>query len=176
MQSILVNNATFSSQPLCFEPIKVCLIEKCNAHIITSKYGIHNKWFRKKFSNLWQEKWTIRIWWVKGWCPRTQRKRCHKVPHMFYCVMDGLVNESNTKLSIPTIDLKGIHDDHALRDEVLRKVEMHVIKLYYDTRDLTRKVVYLSNFTLYQDTYLVIGGTHLHFFEHLILLKMKNYQ
>lgn len=112
-----------------------------------------------------------------------------KVPHMFYCEQSSMndvsVNESNSKLSIPTIDLTGIHDDPALRDEVVRKVEnacekwgffqvinhgisAHVLdemikgtcrfhqqdpkvrKDYY-TRDLTKKVVYLSNFTLSED-------------------------
>ncbi|KAL5079062.1 hypothetical protein RYX36_007483 [Vicia faba] len=95
--------------------------------------------------------------------------------------IDGFsVKESNSKLSIPTIDLAGIHDDPVLRDEVVRKVQYasekwgffqvtnhaldemikgvcrfhqqdaKVRKEYY-TRDFTKKVVYLSNFTLYQD-------------------------
>jgi len=46
---------------------------------------------------------------------------------MFYCeqsnINHGSVNESNSKLSVPTIDLTGIHDDHVLRDEVVRKVQ-----------------------------------------------------
>ncbi|XP_058751990.1 1-aminocyclopropane-1-carboxylate oxidase homolog 1-like [Vicia villosa] len=112
-----------------------------------------------------------------------------KVPHMFYHdqsnIHDFSVSESNSNLSIPTIDLTGIHDDPVLRDEVVRKVQnasekwgffqvtnhgipTHVLdemvkgicrfhqqdakvrKEYY-TRDFTKKVVYLSNFTLYQD-------------------------
>ncbi|KAJ1430763.1 Oxoglutarate/iron-dependent dioxygenase [Sesbania bispinosa] len=112
-----------------------------------------------------------------------------KVQHMFYCeqsnLSDGLTSESNSKLSIPTIDLTGIHGDPILRDEVVGKIRYacekwgifqiinhgipnHVLddmikgtcrfhqqdakvrKEYY-TRDLSRKVVYLSNFTLYQD-------------------------
>ncbi|CAK8534750.1 unnamed protein product [Lathyrus sativus] len=112
-----------------------------------------------------------------------------KVPRMFHCKQSTLndvsINESNPNLSIPTIDLTGIHDDPFLRDEVVRKVQnasekwgffqvinhgipVHVLdemikgtcrfhqqdanvrKEYY-TRDLTEKVVYLSNFTLYQD-------------------------
>ncbi|KEH38331.1 putative deacetoxyvindoline 4-hydroxylase [Medicago truncatula] len=112
-----------------------------------------------------------------------------KVPRMFHCeqsnINDLSISESNLKLSIPTIDLTGIHDDPLLRDEVVRKVQnasekwgffqvinhgipTHILdemikgtcrfhqqdakarKEYY-TRDLTKKVVYLSNFTLYQD-------------------------
>ncbi|KAK2368854.1 1-aminocyclopropane-1-carboxylate oxidase protein [Trifolium repens] len=112
-----------------------------------------------------------------------------KVPKMFYCgnsnLNDVSISESNAKLSIPTIDLTGIHDDPVLRNEVVRKVQnacekwgffqainhgipTHVLdemikgisrfhqqdakvrKEYY-TRDFTKKVVYLSNFTLFQD-------------------------
>jgi len=112
-----------------------------------------------------------------------------KVPRMFHCeqsnINDVSISESNLKLSIPTIDLTGIHDGPLLRDEVVRKVQnasekwgffqvinhgiptpildemikgtcrfhqqdAKVRKEYY-TRDLTKKVVYLSNFTLYQD-------------------------
>jgi isopenicillin N synthase-like dioxygenase len=46
---------------------------------------------------------------------------------MFCCeqssINDVSVNDSNSKLSIPTIDLTGIHDDLVLRDEVVRKVQ-----------------------------------------------------
>nr|AFK39876.1 unknown [Lotus japonicus] len=118
-----------------------------------------------------------------------------KVPRMFYCgqsnnLSDGSTSsgDSNSKLSVPTIDLTGIihGDDHLLRDEAVEKVrhacekwgffqvtnhgipthvldemiqgtcrfhqqDANVRKQYY-TRDLSsRKVVYLSNFTLYQD-------------------------
>jgi len=112
-----------------------------------------------------------------------------KVPRMFYCeqsdINNGTASELNPKLSIPKIDLTGIHDDPALRDEVVRKLQnacekwgffqvinhgipFHVLdemikgtcrfhqqdpkvrKEYY-TRDLTKKVVYLSNFTLSED-------------------------
>jgi hypothetical protein len=112
-----------------------------------------------------------------------------KVPKIFYCgnsnLNDVSISESNAKLSIPTIDLTGIHDDPVLRNEVVRKVQnacekwgffqainhgipTHVLdemikgisrfhqqdakvrKEYY-TRDFTKKVVYLSNFTLFQD-------------------------
>ncbi|XP_045806867.1 1-aminocyclopropane-1-carboxylate oxidase homolog 1-like [Trifolium pratense] len=112
-----------------------------------------------------------------------------KVPQMFYCeqsnINDSSVNESNSKVSVPIIDLTGIHDDPVLRDEVVKKVQnacekwgffqvinhgipIHVLdemikgicrfhqqdakvrKEYY-TRDLTKKVVYLSNFSLYKD-------------------------
>ncbi|XP_057441531.1 1-aminocyclopropane-1-carboxylate oxidase homolog 1-like [Lotus japonicus] len=56
-----------------------------------------------------------------------------KVPRMFYCVQSpndlsdvvGLTSsaDSNSKLSIPTVDLTGIHDgDHVLRDEVVGRV------------------------------------------------------
>jgi len=112
-----------------------------------------------------------------------------KVPRVFYCeqsnINHGSVNESNSKLSIPTIDLKGIHDDPALRDEVVRQlhdacekwgffqvinhgISTHILdemmkgtcrfhqqdakvrKDYY-TRDPNRKVVYVSNYSLYHD-------------------------
>ena len=112
-----------------------------------------------------------------------------KVPRMFYCeqsnINHGSVTESNSKLSVPTIDLTGIHDDPVLRDLVVRKVQnasekwgffqvinhgiptqildemikgtcrfhqqdAKVRKEHY-THDLAKKVVYLSNFTLYQD-------------------------
>jgi hypothetical protein len=113
-----------------------------------------------------------------------------KVPQMFYCeqsnsINDGSVNESNSKVSVPIIDLTGIHDDHVLRDEVVRKVQnacekwgffqvinheisTHVLdemikgtcrfhqqdvmvrKEYY-TRDPRKKVVYVSNYSLYHD-------------------------
>ena len=50
-----------------------------------------------------------------------------KVPRMFYCeqsnINDVPISESNLQLSIPTIDLTGIHDDTVLRDEVVRKVQ-----------------------------------------------------
>ncbi|KAK2368856.1 cell division control protein E [Trifolium repens] len=103
-----------------------------------------------------------------------------KVPQMFYCgnsnIHDVSFSESNSKLNIPIIDLTGIHDDPVLilRDEGVKKVlnacekwgffqdemikgicrfhqqDAKVRKEYY-TRDLTKKVVYLSNFSLYQD-------------------------
>ena len=50
-----------------------------------------------------------------------------KVPRMFYCeqsdINNGTASELNPKLSIPKIDLTGIHDDPALRDEVVRKLQ-----------------------------------------------------
>ncbi|RZB99267.1 Cell division control protein 48-like E isoform B [Glycine soja] len=49
-----------------------------------------------------------------------------KVPLMFYCensnLNDGVTNASNSKISIPIIDLTGIHDDPILRDHVVGKV------------------------------------------------------
>ena len=38
-------------------------------------------------------------------------------------INDVSVNESNSKISIPRIDLRGIHDDPILRDTVVRKVQ-----------------------------------------------------
>ncbi|XP_020205035.1 1-aminocyclopropane-1-carboxylate oxidase homolog 1 [Cajanus cajan] len=112
-----------------------------------------------------------------------------KVPRMFYSrsthLSDGLTSESNSKFSIPTIDLTGIHGDPIMRDDVVGKlryacekwgffqvinhgIPTHVLdemikgtvmfheqdakvrKEYY-TRDMSRKVVYLSNFSLFQD-------------------------
>ncbi|ESW21294.1 hypothetical protein PHAVU_005G058700 [Phaseolus vulgaris] len=111
-----------------------------------------------------------------------------KVPRMFYCDHShdyGFVSASNSKISIPIIDLTGIHDDPNLRDGVVGKVRYacekwgffqvinhgiptHVLdemikgtrmfhqqdaevrKEYY-TRDFSRKVAYLSNYTLYED-------------------------
>ncbi|CAJ1958103.1 unnamed protein product [Sphenostylis stenocarpa] len=113
-----------------------------------------------------------------------------KVPRMFYYehsndLSDGLASAAKSKISIPAIDLTGIHDDPNLRDGVVRKVRYacekwgffqvinhgiptHVLdemikgtgrfhqqdaevrKEYY-TRDFSRKVAYLSNYTLYED-------------------------
>jgi len=113
-----------------------------------------------------------------------------KVPRMFYYehssdLSYGLVSASNSKISIPIIDLAGIHDDPNLRDSVVGKVryacekwgffqvinhgiptqvldemikgtrmfhqqDSEVRKEYY-TRDASRKVAYLSNYTLYED-------------------------
>ncbi|KEH38332.1 2OG-Fe(II) oxygenase family oxidoreductase [Medicago truncatula] len=111
------------------------------------------------------------------------------VSQMFYCEQSSMndfsVNDSNSNVSIPTIDLTGIHDDLVLRDEAVRKVEnacekwgffqvinhgisAHVLdemikgtcrfhqqdvmvrKEYY-TRDPNKKVVYVSNYSLYHD-------------------------
>ncbi|XP_020205036.1 probable 2-oxoacid dependent dioxygenase [Cajanus cajan] len=112
-----------------------------------------------------------------------------KVPRMFYCehsnLTDGLTSASNSNISIPIIDLTGIHDDPILRDNVVEKVryacekwgffqvinhgipnhvldemikgtcEFHQqdakVREEYYTRDATRKVAYLSNYTLYED-------------------------
>jgi len=112
-----------------------------------------------------------------------------KVPPIFYSgscnLSEDFTTESNSKFTIPTIDLTGIHEDPTLRDDVVRKVRYacenwgffqvknhgiptHVLnemikgicrfheqdaevrKTYY-TRDLSKKVIYLSNFSLYQD-------------------------
>lgn len=112
-----------------------------------------------------------------------------KVPLMFYCensnLNDGITSASNSKISIPIIDLTGIHDDPILRDHVVGKVRYacekwgffqvinhgiptHVLdemikgtcrfhhqdakarKEYY-TRKVSRKVAYLSNYTLFED-------------------------
>ncbi|KAK7401655.1 hypothetical protein VNO78_13301 [Psophocarpus tetragonolobus] len=111
------------------------------------------------------------------------------VPHMFYCeqsnLSEGLTTKSNSKFSIPSIDLTDIHDDPILRNDVVGKVRyacekwgffqvinhgipIHILdemikgtrrfheqdpnvrKEYY-TRDMSKKVVYLSNFSLFQD-------------------------
>ncbi|KAL5187059.1 Cell division cycle protein 48 [Glycine soja] len=49
-----------------------------------------------------------------------------KVPLMFYCensnLNDGITSASNSKISIPIIDLTVIHDDPILRDHVVGKV------------------------------------------------------
>ncbi|XP_027341456.1 1-aminocyclopropane-1-carboxylate oxidase homolog 1-like [Abrus precatorius] len=49
-----------------------------------------------------------------------------KVPPMFYCehssLNDGSTSESSPKISIPIIDLTGIHDDPILRNDVVEKV------------------------------------------------------
>lgn len=112
-----------------------------------------------------------------------------KVPRMFYCehsnLTNGLTSASNSNISIPIIDLTGIHDDPILRDNVVEKVryacekwgffqvinhgipnhvldemikgtcEFHQqdakVREEYYTRDATRKVAYLSNYTLYED-------------------------
>ncbi|KAK7272690.1 hypothetical protein RJT34_29460 [Clitoria ternatea] len=112
-----------------------------------------------------------------------------KVPLMFHCepshVNDGSTKESNSKFSIPIIDLTGIHDDPVLRGDILGRVryacekwgffqvinheipidvldemikgtgrfhqqDAKVRKEYY-TRDPSRKVVYVSNFSLYHE-------------------------
>ncbi|KAH1249668.1 Cell division cycle protein 48 [Glycine max] len=112
-----------------------------------------------------------------------------KVPLMFYCensnLNDGVTSASNSKISIPIIDLTGIHDDPILRDHVVGKVRYacekwgffqvinhgiptHVLdemikgtcrfhhqdakarKEYY-TRKVSRKVAYLSYYTLFED-------------------------
>ncbi|XP_027343620.1 1-aminocyclopropane-1-carboxylate oxidase homolog 1-like isoform X2 [Abrus precatorius] len=114
-----------------------------------------------------------------------------KVPPMFCCeqssLNDGSPSESCSKISIPIIDLTGIHDDPILRSDVVGKVryasekwgffqvinhgipthvldemikgtckfhqqDANVRKEYY-TRDFSRKVSYLSNYTLYEDPY-----------------------
>ncbi|KHN26899.1 Cell division control protein 48 like E [Glycine soja] len=108
---------------------------------------------------------------------------------MFYCensnLNDGVTSASNSKISIPIIDLTGIHDDPILRDHVVGKVRYacekwgffqvinhgiptHVLdemikgtcrfhhqdakarKEYY-TRKVSRKVAYLSYYTLFED-------------------------
>ncbi|KAG5106833.1 hypothetical protein AAZX31_15G240800 [Glycine max] len=112
-----------------------------------------------------------------------------KVPLMFYSensnLNDGVTGASYSKISIPIIDLTGIHDDPILRDHVVGKVRYacekwgffqvinhgiptHVLdemikgtcrfhqqdakvrKEYY-TREVSRKVAYLSNYTLFED-------------------------
>ncbi|XP_057423270.1 1-aminocyclopropane-1-carboxylate oxidase homolog 1-like [Lotus japonicus] len=116
-----------------------------------------------------------------------------KVPRIFYCgnsnyLSDGLTSESNSKLSVPLIDLTTIHHgDPILRDDVVREVQYacekwgffqvinhgiptHVLdemikgtfrfhqqdanvrKEFY-TRDPSRKVVYVSNYSLYHDSF-----------------------
>ncbi|RHN74563.1 putative non-heme dioxygenase domain, isopenicillin N synthase [Medicago truncatula] len=111
------------------------------------------------------------------------------VSQMSYCeqssINDVSVNDSNSKLSIPPIDLTGIHNDLVLKDEVVRKVQnasenwgffqvinhgiptqildemikgtcrfhqqdAKVRKEYY-TCDPNKKVVYVSNYSLYHD-------------------------
>ncbi|XP_052726123.1 probable 2-oxoacid dependent dioxygenase isoform X2 [Vigna angularis] len=119
-------------------------------------------------------------------------KGVEKVPRMFYCEHSndlswGLISASNSKISIPIIDLTGIHDDPNMRDGVVGKVryacekwgfiqvvnhgiptqvldemikgtrmfhqqDAELRKEYY-TRDFSRKVAYLSNYTLYEDPY-----------------------
>ena len=112
-----------------------------------------------------------------------------KVPRMFYSVHphlnDDIASESNSKFSIPTIDLTGIHGDPIRRDDVAGKVrhacekwgffqainhgipthvldemirgtcrfhqqDPYVRKEYY-TRGPNKKVIYFSNFSLYQE-------------------------
>ncbi|KAK7401654.1 hypothetical protein VNO78_13300 [Psophocarpus tetragonolobus] len=112
-----------------------------------------------------------------------------KIPRIFYCehsnLSDGLTSAANSEISIPIIDLTGIHDDPILRADVVGKVRyaceqwgfFHVInhgipthvldemikgtcrfhqqdakvRREYYTRDVNRKVAYLSNYTLYED-------------------------
>ncbi|KAG5017201.1 hypothetical protein JHK85_023337 [Glycine max] len=107
---------------------------------------------------------------------------------MFYCensnLNDGVTNASNSKISIPIIDLTGIHDDPILRDHVVGKVRyacekwgfFQVINHGIPTQVLDEMIKGTCRFHQ-QDakTLLLIGGIHLHFPWHLIHPKLKNF-
>ncbi|KAF9588896.1 hypothetical protein IFM89_016859 [Coptis chinensis] len=81
-----------------------------------------------------------------------------KIPTIFVTPTDDLATKptsDDVQLKVPLIDLEGFDKDDAKRNEVIEEVrrsmnnQMRIKSMYY-SRDVTKRVIYNSNFDLYQ--------------------------